>query len=112
MQHMNGTATLNSVFVDESVYVDEYVDEYFQQGTKGSRNSETPKLRNSSRICSLAMAMAMRGACRRLLQRSTAMPRWLHTGPLGQQAEETPQNNPKFTNFGEFYNFLESVIRN
>lgn len=44
MQHMNGTASLNRVFVDETVHVEEYVDEYFRQGTKRSRNSETPKL--------------------------------------------------------------------
>jgi hypothetical protein len=31
---MNCTATLNSVLVDETVQVDEYVDEYFRQGTK------------------------------------------------------------------------------
>jgi hypothetical protein len=96
---MNCTATLNSVFVDE------YVDEYFRQGTKLKKELRIPETL-SSRIGSLAMAMAMRGACRRLVQRSTAIPRWLHTGPLGQQSEEAPQNNPKFTNFGECCNFF------
>lgn len=47
---MNFTATLNSVFVDETVQVDEYVDAYFRQGTKQKKEHKFPKLVENSLV--------------------------------------------------------------